>query len=375
MGDSGRSLLLAAWRAPGVAPEAVSRDVERLARDSTAWEGAAALARRVGQEPLLLALARGLEPEPPLSPQTLADLENQTRFHAFRWAEIAEGVCALLEESARRGVRPLLLKGIGLVGDCYDPAHLRPMRDIDILVREDEIARAEEAAEAAGFRAGKEGLAAEEIEEHHHLPPRFHEGTGICLEIHHRLVRPRAGPDGFPPVADFWASAGDSRLFPGKALVPSPTMASLLVCQHVTHADKIGRRAQNLTDLVRVLDLHGAAIDWGRLVAYARAPDVARCLTVPLDYLASEGIPSAPGDRLEEIRSLSGFRGWELSLLGELIRRYRIGAPPPWKWVSGRISNILWRETIARGAPALRAIRALAKTLRRDSRHREGRPG
>ncbi|MDD9941877.1 MAG: nucleotidyltransferase family protein [Myxococcales bacterium] len=50
-------------------------------------------------------------------------------------------------------VRPMALKGIWLQLEAYDPPHERPVADVDLLVRDDEFARATACLADAGYRA------------------------------------------------------------------------------------------------------------------------------------------------------------------------------------------------------------------------------
>jgi hypothetical protein len=140
-----------------------------------------------------------------------------------------------------------------------------------------------------------------------------------------------------------------------------PTLALLVTCAQVTHGDSIGRRAHNLLDAARFVEANGPRLDWDRVVWRARTPETARALGVPLGYLAREGIIALPASCLEELLRRSGLRAWELELLWALTDRYRLGAPPAWPFVSGRIANILWRQTMRPGGPLCRGAAALAQ--------------
>jgi hypothetical protein len=85
---------------------------------------------------------------------------------------------------------------------------------------------------------------------------------------------------------------------------------------------------------------------------------VARALAVPLGYLAREGLAAAPAACLEDLQRRSGLRSWELELLWALTDRYRLGSPPGWPLVSGRLANVLWRQAM-RDAGLLRRAAAL----------------
>jgi hypothetical protein len=355
-----RFFLLAARRHPP--PEAIEA-ARPLAGEADVVERAAAISMRMGQEPLYSWFLRERFPEAPLSEVTRLALAGQSRLHAFRWLELEETARDALAALGEAGVRPILLKGISHVEDCYEKPELRPMRDIDFLVREPDLEAARKAMEKRGFLRNEEEAA--RYEGHHHLPPFFHPGTELCIEVHHRLMRLPPGFEGFPALDEVWRSARESRLFQG-ALLLEPTMQVLNLCIHITHGDSsINRRAQNLIDLLRTFEVHGQAIDWGRLLAHARGRDMARSLALPLLYLRGEGLPSAPEEAVREIARLSGLASWEIRLLTALVNRYRIGSPAPWGLVSGRISNILWRHTLRRGPALGRAVAAVREALAR----------
>src|SRR5262245_2978724 len=84
--------------------------------DPVTWEAAAQISRRVSLEPLFHRFAARQAPAGALSAATRSDLEAHSRLHAFRWAEIREAVDEALEALAVKGIKPVLLKGISLVG-------------------------------------------------------------------------------------------------------------------------------------------------------------------------------------------------------------------------------------------------------------------
>jgi hypothetical protein len=354
-----RFFLLAAPRFPST--EAIE-NARHLAKDPEIIERSAALSRRVRQEPLYAHFLRRSFPEAPLSEATRLELFGQSRLHAFRWLELEETAREALAALAEIGVQPILLKGISHVDDCYEKPELRPMRDIDFLLRERDLEASRRALEKSGFVRDEESPEGA-YEGHHHLPPLFHPVTGLCVEVHHHLMRLPEGFEGFPALEAIWSGARESRLFQGSALLLDPTIQVINVCIHITHGDSIGRRAQNLIDLVRIVEVHGASIDWDRILGQARGRDVARSLALPLLYLLGEGLPSAPAGVARELEALSGLTSWEMALLKALVNRYRIGSPAPWRLVSGRLSNILWRQALRRGSAAGRALAVVREAL------------
>jgi hypothetical protein len=85
------------------------------------------------------------------------------------------------------------LKGPRLAWHGYPEAALRPMRDLDLLVPEKDARRAEEVLCGAGFESDRsEAALREALADHQHLPPLWHPGLKIRLELHHRLTDPPA---------------------------------------------------------------------------------------------------------------------------------------------------------------------------------------
>lgn len=350
--------LAAAWIHP---PVAVLERLEEARDRRSLWLQAAALAERSHQEPLFWRLIDLWAPFAPLDARERAELEGQGRFHAFRWAGLRAAAERALSTLGKIGARPVLLKGIAQAGERYDPPALRPMRDVDLLVRPDVAKAAFEALLAAGFVEGRG--APIQYEGHHHLAPLFDPETDTCIELHHRVLGLPKSFRGFPPTSELLAAVRESKVFPGAASVLEPTFDLLCTAAHSTHGDSIGRRTHNLVDAARIIELDGASIDWERLLRWGRCPHVARALSVPLGYLEREGLPTAPAATLARLRECARLPERERRLLYALTDRYRIGAPAGWRLVSGRLSNILWRQALRRGPALVRAASALWQAL------------
>ncbi|MFT5125846.1 MAG: hypothetical protein ACI97B_004497, partial [Verrucomicrobiales bacterium] len=99
----------------------------------------------------------------------------------------------LIRASAIRRIIDLLhgrveyaaLKGSMLSWTLYQEAAERPLVDVDLLIRSaDELERAQEILEEAGFTMGK-GYA-----QHHHLPPMTDRAHSLAIELHRNLSTP-----------------------------------------------------------------------------------------------------------------------------------------------------------------------------------------
>lgn len=370
-----RTILLSAARA-----QPTSEAAERLLADSTpeCWELAAEAALRTHQEPLLQHFIAKHCPQAPLSLATKQSLEAQKKLHAFRWEELQESLDGAVEALGEAGIQPLLLKGAGCVGDLYHLPRLRPMRDLDILVRRNELQAAEDALLGWGF-IRSEYLPSEDYESHHHAAPLFHPQTKVCIELHHHPLCKGARLKGVPSEDGFWADAreriapsGTGSALPGtSALVLEPTLSLLVTGLHFTHGDHIGDRIAHLFDVTRLVELRADELDWERALSMARDPAVASSLALTLLYLELEGLPSAPPGVLDQFCQNSTLRPWEFKTLVGLVDRYRIGLPGPRRGMSPRIGNILWHRILERRPLWQRACHGTADVLSRGRRSRQ----
>ena len=80
----------------------------------------------------------------------------------------------------------LVLKGAALAHLVYGDPRLRPMRDVDLLIRKADAGRALDVLMRCGFRPGGTAVPAR----HHHLQgmAKTLEGATVTIELHHELM-------------------------------------------------------------------------------------------------------------------------------------------------------------------------------------------
>jgi len=102
----------------------------------------------------------------------------------IRYTVLAEILSALKDDD----IEVLVLKGAALALTVYPQPGLRPMRDMDILVRESDALRAQMILVELGFMASTPRSI--EISDGHHLPvaQRVVDGLKVSVEVHHRLL-------------------------------------------------------------------------------------------------------------------------------------------------------------------------------------------
>lgn len=104
----------------------------------------------------------------------------------------------VLELFKANELTPLLLKGAALCYTLYPEPYLRPMRDMDILLSEQDVDKAQELLRESGFTQSESPIP----KDHHHLPSLMKtvEGVKVCIELHRGLY-PNCPP--YYPEVDF----------------------------------------------------------------------------------------------------------------------------------------------------------------------------
>jgi hypothetical protein len=207
--------------------------------------------------------------------------ENVRRFHELG---------RVLRAFAERGVAVIALKGAHLAPLVYEKMALRPMSDIDLLLREADLAAADETLRRLGYLA--EGSNARFVEEHLHasyvLP-----GKEWLIEVHHNLEMPVA------PLridtAGLWRRASPAVIAEAPALVLCAEDLLLHLCLHASahHAFDFGLRP--LCDIAETLRCYGGELEWAALVARAKEWGAGRSVYLTLllaDKLVGAALPA-----------------------------------------------------------------------------------
>jgi hypothetical protein len=149
-----------------------------------AFDELAISAERHGMEPLVLAhIARtGLAIPDDLRARLRARQTQHAHAAAVRTRVVADVAFAM----AQARVPFLVLKGAALAHLVYGDARLRPMRDVDLLIRKADAGRTLDVLMRCGFRPGGTAVPSG----HHHLQgmAKTLKGAMVTIELHHELM-------------------------------------------------------------------------------------------------------------------------------------------------------------------------------------------
>ncbi len=208
---------------------------------------------------------------PPSS--ALEVLERLAMIHEFRLREFEERFERLLRTFEADETNALILKGGALALGYYDSMRERPMSDVDIVVREPDVARVRERANALGWQRWGGPVPDAAYDTHHHLRPMEDDvGLGMKLELHGDVF-PEFNPFLYS-AADLWSGAepvgtSGGRPLWGGIVIPSPQDLLLHNALHFTWSHSLAHGAWKALRDTQVLVASGR-IDWGRFVDRAR---------------------------------------------------------------------------------------------------------
>lgn len=231
----------------------------------------------------------------------------------------------VLETLASAGIEAVALKGLGLVATAYRDAALRPMHDIDILVRPREWRTAARALMASGWAPlrGTEQDLFRRIRVIHACA--LAEG-GLEVDLHRYMLEESCRPGSDEHV---WRRAVDASIGGTRVRVASAEDQFIHVCVHGTRDPEPSPRW--IADAVTLLRA-AEGFDWGYLAEECRARNVGLVVALAIAEVARYERAAAAGagflreyraGALEraDLRLLTARRG-VLSESGRYVTRY-----------------------------------------------------
>ncbi len=192
--------------------------------------------------------------------EVLHSLEETYFLHAARNTLILEDLRKIIGTLGPRGIDIIVLKGACLAETVYDDIALRPMHDIDILIKEEDLCEVQALLMDAGYGPQLRPPIKEQLLQHHHLIPFTRPGRP-SVEVHAALTPP--GRRCAMPMDGFWDRATCASFGGLTARILSPEDLILHLCLHFSanHRFSTGE-LKNLCDISEIIKRHKAVIDW-----------------------------------------------------------------------------------------------------------------
>ena len=193
-------------------------------------------------------------------------------------------VVRLVEMLHQVGVEIIVLKGLSLALSYYAAPALRPMVDVDVLIRPRDIDTALRTIEAAGWTP-RAPLPQNHVRRRREVDLRGPAGERLDLHwhLHSAFIRPG---DGMHDDDQFFARAVPLSVGPATSSMLDPTDLFLHV---LVHGATTGWRSHPLwvADAVTIIERGGPDLDGERFASLARASNVALPVVRALQYLSA----------------------------------------------------------------------------------------
>lgn len=188
---------------------------------------------------------------------------------------IYKDLAEISEVFGKAGIPFILLKGSHLAQFVYKDIGLRPMGDIDILVKKEDLSKAEELLLQMGYTHPVE------TKSHLHLPYFVHSKKMKALEVHWTITKPiwQFNVD----IEGLWERARPVGINGTDVLILSLEDIMLYISMHAVYQHNL--RALGLTpycDIAAIIHGYNHEIDWDKLYLRAHEWGVAKYLSLSL---------------------------------------------------------------------------------------------
>lgn len=265
------------------------------------WAEAVAAARLHGILPALYPRSRAWAGAPPAAVDAMRLAYVQTM---ARNTAVFRELAGLLVAWRAAGVPFILLKGCALSRTVYGDDALRPMTDIDVLIRPEHVEAALNRARAAGYAAAHvETRAGDALAFENEVSVRKTGGVDLVIELHWNLLNSPHHQHRMR-MDWFWSTAEPLDFNGVPALVLGPEALLLHLCSHlVLHHHSEGLLWWH--DIALALKAHGRRIEWAVVLDKAREYDLVLPVRSVLAALNKEwgvALPDGALDRVMELR-------------------------------------------------------------------------
>ncbi len=208
---------------------------------------------------------------PALASQWKLEVVNNQAQNMFRLGRLKE----ILNLFSLENIPVIVLKGAALAEIVYPQLGLRPMRDVDLLIKEEDISRAEQLLQARGFFCADQGLPKEWYDSHHHIVPYVSADQMLTLELHHHLIAFTMPV--FIPTEDLWERALSVQLAGVACWILSPEDFLIHLALH-TACDGFLGKVRVLYDIAEIMKQFRNELDWGALLMLSEKYGVSKFL-------------------------------------------------------------------------------------------------
>lgn len=260
-----------------------------------AWHELPKQAELHGMAPLLWHHLQRLNfPIPTETKRTLHALYLRHRAHYQHNQQVLLDITKLFQSA---GIRAILLKGLALAHQYYPEPDLRPVGDIDLLFKKDELLRALDCLTSAGYTAHTPQSDFKRLPKEVTFSSPATNGLSTRIELHHYDPQGKSAIDHSPDDEFLGFDAPPKKIKIGKQMiyVPDPINHLDYLVRHLTRHMFVATDSKPLSmkwiaDIVCLVEQHAKEIDWEKNSALRHRLEVMYSLT-PLPEKLQKVIP------------------------------------------------------------------------------------
>lgn len=267
-----RALLIEIARYPLKLPEKNSLDCFNLSRLD--WEYILLQANRHGILPLLFKTVKETGFSNSVPPEILEKLQIGYLTTLMKNKTLLNDLKPVLKTFYAAEIPVILLKGAALCLTTYEDIALRPLGDVDILVKKKDVTKACDLLESQGFsRIGGLYRVPDSLNAERGCEWVYHKGNNV-FELHWSLLDKLAP---FPlEMQLFWDRAVEVNVDDAPALVMDPGNQLIHLCLH--QFKHHWQHIRDLTDICLFYETHAEEIDWEQLTISIETQELGRCV-------------------------------------------------------------------------------------------------
>ena len=260
-----------------------------------------------------------------LPPSCLGEMRWETRESSARALFLEAHLRSLSEAFRHRGIPFVVLKGAALAAEYYDPPHLRPYGDLDILIRYGDFSRARDLLAGEGFLpeiAGRDRFTRESVKA---VPWKHPLHPGLSVDLQWETVTLYWGKTPFLSSDGSWERIHEIRHQGLSFHGLDPTLLVPYLCVHLMSHHHFSPLV-SVADIGLVLRNRRFPVDWEGVMQIAAELGIRRALYHPLRFLRDPLGVLVPETVLGELKPGFAARG----LFPSRKLAFRSGPLPLW---------------------------------------------
>jgi len=280
--------------------EANLDQIKKLISLQLNWEKILESASWHGIAPLIYHNLKNLEENKLIPPEVMERLKTDHHRNIGKNLYFYAGLCDILKAFRENGIKVIVLKGAALAQTVYGNIALRPMSDIDLLVKKEDLPYAEKIMFDLGYRFEGDKPREWYIENHFHLG-YFHPEKTILVEVHWHIGRPshpsQIAITDTGIIERWWERARTVEISGMKTLVLCPDDLLFHLSLHFIKHRFISGGFKGpftskgaliqLCDIFQILKHYKSEFNWDRLQQEAEEHEIASLISTTL-YLLGE---------------------------------------------------------------------------------------